>query len=54
MPSRGRSFPWNASAMSGMRPVPVGMASVRRRKVWEQVHQKLTEALDSTMLADLC
>lgn len=24
------------------------------RKVWEQVHQKLTEALDSTMLGDLC
>jgi Rrf2 family protein len=24
------------------------------RKVWAQVHQKLTEALDSTTLADLC
>lgn len=24
------------------------------RKVWEQVHRKLTEALDSTTLADLC
>jgi len=24
------------------------------RKVWQQVHEKLTEALDSTTLADLC
>ena len=39
---------------AGDAPCSRGEGICGARKVWEQVHQKLTEALDSTMLADLC
>lgn len=38
----------------GDAPCARGNGICAARKVWERVHQKLTEALDSTMLADLC
>ncbi len=35
-------------------PCICGEGTCATRKVWERVHGKLTEALDSTTLADLC
>ncbi len=35
-------------------PCMRGEGTCAARKVWERVHEKLTEALDSTTLADLC
>jgi Rrf2 family cysteine metabolism transcriptional repressor len=38
----------------GDAPCARGDGICAARKVWAQVHQKLTEVLDSTTLADLC
>lgn len=35
-------------------PCMRGQGTCAARKVWEKVHQKLTEALDTTTLSDLC